>query len=184
MSDWAKVDPARLADALHRKLAEATQQLADIQKADRPEFTNVDPGGAVNHFIASARGVCPVAETFGKQELPAGAFVSWRANWERQLSPDHLTLWNHMRVQREAREHGDGPALVFVEIPLPPSDYQPNAAIFGLRSRSRTYKGGVRFESYPDRSASDVCRDYLELCSKFVQDFLRDHAATIAARTK
>jgi hypothetical protein len=41
---------------------------------------------------------------------------------------------------------------------------------------SKRSKGGVRFVPYADRQLSEVCRDYLALCQRFVADFEREHA--------
>jgi hypothetical protein len=33
----------------------------------------------------------------------------------------------------------------------------------------------VRFVAYPDTPVSEVCAQYLELCKRFVADFLAEH---------
>ena len=47
------------------------------------------------------------------------------------------------------------------------------------RAENRSWKGGVRFEAYPNRPVSEVCADYLALSQRLVADFLHDHAHLI-----
>lgn len=57
----ATVAPEKLADALNRKVAEASDQIDAILRSERPDWTANDARAAVNHFLTSARGVWPVA---------------------------------------------------------------------------------------------------------------------------
>ena len=86
-----------------------------------------------------------------------------------------------MQDQRDADEHGHGADLVSVAIPIALEWMPTNTVLLGLGigDQPTASKGGVRFSAYPDKPASEVCAAYLQLCRRFVDDFLRDHAALI-----
>ncbi len=177
----ATVDPARLEVALHEKLGAASWKLSELRDAEQPRLTpNREPQTIIPHFLTSARGVHATIETFTKKSWPQGSFAAWRKQWEASLSADEVTLWDNMQDERDASEHGDGADLIPVQIPIePPLDNSSHSVILLSLPAYRpvSWKGGVRFKSYPDTFASAVCFNYLELCRRFVDDFLRDNAA-------
>jgi len=86
--------------------------------------------------------------------------------------------------QRDAHEHGDEAALinVFIPITLDHSHIEHNVLVLRLAAsgfKSSAAKGGIRFQAYADKPASEVCAAYLQLCRRFVDDFLRDHKGLI-----
>jgi hypothetical protein len=140
-------------------------------------------------FVRAAHGVIPVAETFSDDNpvLP-GQFKAWLARWKSsaQLTPSELQLWDHMYDARRFQEHGEGAGFIPYQIEITRWD-QPkrhcNAELLNPSASSnidlRSWKGGVRFDVYPQRPVSEVCAEYLALCQRFVADFLRDHAHLI-----
>jgi hypothetical protein len=105
----ATVAPSELARTLHTKLAAAKLKLLDVQKAEQPRG-----GGGESHrylvmqFVRSARGVHPVAKTFGKDWLPGNRFKVWLDKWEGGLTDAEQTLWHHVQELRDIDEHGEG----------------------------------------------------------------------------
>jgi len=163
----ASVDPARLATALHEKLGAAYWKLSELRQSEQPRLTpNLEPQTIIPHFLTSARGVHSTANTFASSSWRQGEFGIWRKQWEATLSLDEL---------------GDGADLMPIQIPIPPQEglsRDSTLLLAGLPAhRSESFKGGVRFKSYPDKLASEVCFAYWELCRRFVDDFLRDNAA-------
>jgi hypothetical protein len=178
----ASVDPARLATALHEKLGAAYWKLSELRQSEQPRLTpNLEPQTIIPHFLTSARGVHSTANTFASSSWRQGEFGIWRKQWEATLSLDELALWDRMQDERDAAEHGDGADLMPIQIPIPPQEglsRDSTLLLAGLPAhRSESFKGGVRFKSYPDKLASEVCFAYWELCRRFVDDFLRDNAA-------
>jgi len=55
-----------------------------------------------------------------------------------------------------------------------PEDFT-NYAALGIPRPPGPSKAGVRFKAYPNSPASEVCRQYLELCQRFWQDFQAEH---------
>jgi hypothetical protein len=175
----ATVAPSELTHALRTKLGAATLTLVEVQKAEQPHA-----GGSESHrnlvmqFVRSARGVYPVAKTFGRDWLPGNRFKVWRDKWERALTDAEQTLWHHVQELRDIDEHGEGTALIPVAIPVAHDDCVPtNAALLGLGPgrQPTASKIGAGFSPYPGKPASEVCAEYLQLCRRFVNDFLRDH---------
>ena len=80
-----------------------------------------------------------------------------------------------------ATQHGDGAVVVPVEIPVVLENMSSNTGLIasGVGHQPTASKRGVRFEPYPDKPASEFCTAYLQLCRRFVDDFLRDHGALI-----
>jgi hypothetical protein len=175
----ATVAPSELARSLHTELDAARLKLRDVLKAEQPRG-----GGSESHrdlvmqFVRSARGVYPVAKTFGRDWLPGNRFKVWCNKWEGGLTDAEQTLWHHVQELRDIDEHGEGAPLVPVAIPVALDDGVPtNAALLGLGpgQQSTASKIGAGFSPYPDKPASEVCARYLQLCCRFVDDFLRDH---------
>jgi hypothetical protein len=156
--------------------------LLELRKAEQPQVGgNESHHDTVVHFLQSARGVYPVAETFGTAWLPGGGFWTWLDKWEQRLTRADRALWGYMQDQRDWNEHGAGAALIPVAIPVV-LDYMPqNPTLLNLGTGGQptASKGGVRFAQYHDKPASEVCDAYLQLCRQFVEDFLRDHAALL-----
>jgi hypothetical protein len=129
-------------------------------------------------FVRLARGVYPVVKTFGKDWLPGNRCRVWHAKWESGLTDAEQTLWRHVQELRDIDEHGEGAPLLPVSIPVAVDDCVPtNAALLGLGASHQptASKVGAGFSPYLDKSASEVCAQYLQLCRRFVDDFLRDH---------
>jgi hypothetical protein len=117
---WATVDPARLTTALHAKLGAAHHKLSQLREAEQPRLMpHLEPQTIVPDFLASAHGVFPTIRTFAEASTSKPAFNDWLQRWEAGLSPDELALWDHMRHERVAAEHGDGVGLMPVRIPIP-----------------------------------------------------------------
>jgi hypothetical protein len=177
----ATVSARRLSEALHRKLHEATMQLHELWKtnSDPATLVAIDVRSVVHNFVSAARGVFPVAKTFGDDSLPKGMFDAWLGQWESRLDREAADLWKYIRQLRDDREHGDGMDLFALAIPLPRETNAPAALLLGVLAPPEASVISVRFGEYPDRTAHDVCFDYLEICRKFVRDFLQDHAVAI-----
>jgi len=175
----AEVDPANLTVALHRKLYEAREQQMVVWKGERPEFNNADMVGAMNHFVASARGVYPVAETFGRDHVGPEWFTNWRAWWEATLTQNEKRLWDYMHAQRVAREHGDGSDFLTFPISVPRQHTQSelgSALMFRIARQPDPTKDTFRFRRYAEEPASAVCHRFADLCEQFVAAFLSDSA--------
>jgi hypothetical protein len=178
----ATVRPDKLKDALNVKLSDAVFKLHELREADKPEINrHWEPHSAAVAFINAAHGVVPVAETFGQSH----GFDKWRKAWEAALLPPERELWERMYDARRFQEHGEGAGFIPHQIEITRGDQiqrQHNVALLGLAAAqvdNRSWKGGVRHEAYPDRPVSEVCAVYLELCQRFVANFLRDHSHLI-----
>ena len=105
----ATVAPSELARTLHTKLDAAKLKLLDVQKAEQPRGGDSESHrDLVMQFVRSARGVYPVAKTFGKDWLPGNRFKVWRDKWEDGLAAAEQTLWHHVQKLRDIDEHGEG----------------------------------------------------------------------------
>lgn len=83
--------PSKLTSALRAKLGAATWKLLEVQKAEQPRVGgNESHHDLVVQFLRSARGVYPVAETFGKAWLPGDGFEellpAFSRRWEGALT--------------------------------------------------------------------------------------------------
>jgi hypothetical protein len=183
----ATVTAAQLPEAISAKIAAATLALHELLESEKPMWTDIqDPRRRLNSCVGAARGVFLSIQTFAYESLPGKKqeFWAWVNPWEGSLSGDQRQLWDLMTDHRDAQEHGAGPDLIAVEIPL---DHDPNVTVFTggpLFPTMRPHggsasKGGWRFAAYPDRPASKVCEDYIALMRRFEADFRRDHAALL-----
>jgi hypothetical protein len=176
----ATVRPDKFRQAIHAKVDDATWRLLEIRESERPILTpNIVPAHMIGHFLAAARGVYQTAQTFAEgQGLP---FDAWYRRWLQALSNAERGLWRSLTEERDAQIHGEGPALVMVEIDVTDqlSHYNYTAPPHGPLQRPRMTKPGQRFAAYPGRLASEVCDDFLKLARRFVDDFSHDHAAHI-----
>jgi hypothetical protein len=181
----AKVDPRRLRESFNEKLVAAQIALGELCYAEIPRITAVEPRVAVTNLLGHARAIYGAAEGFASQEIngTAAAFKAWLLDWEEDLPEQRRELWLNMAASRDDYHHGTGPELITVRIPIEISTAgEGNTALFGLRHgplRSGASKGGVRFASYPDQTASVIATEYLVVVGKFAADFLRDHAGYI-----
>ena len=101
-----------------------------MQRAEQPRVGgNESHHDLVMQFVRSARGVYPIAETFGKSRLPGNGFEAWFGNWENGCTDTERALWHHMQDLRDADEHGDGAVLVPLEIPVVLEDISSNTAL-------------------------------------------------------
>ena len=126
-------------------------------------------------FALYACGAYPIAEKFGRAQAGELQFNAWYEQWTKQLKAADAALWRRLRDERIRQERGQGVELIEVEMSIAPdpsaSTRQP---LRGASADAR--KQLVRFAAYPDRPASAVCNDYLQLARRFVHDFLQDHA--------
>jgi len=179
----ATVRPAMLRDTLNSKLGDATLALLEIREAEQPVWNrHTEPGRSVNTFVHAARGVVPVARTFGQATMQPKCFEKWRKDWEARLTQPERDLWLRMITERESLEHGEGVELIDVPIPILRGDQlqiSHNHALLGTPPVPGPFKGGVRFKEYPNKVASEVCAEHLGLARRFVDDFLHDHASLI-----
>ena len=101
-------------------------------------------------------------------------FDAWYGQWLGKLGDADRALWKQLRDERVRQEHGQGAALIEVEISVRgPFDHRASA-VPGARADVR--KRLIRFAASPNRAASDVCADYLRLAKRFVGEFVRDYA--------
>lgn len=182
----ATVRPEKFREAVNAKLADAVQYVYELGQAEQPELNRYhDADNIIVNFLHAARGVYPVTETCAGM-----AFKSkwpWRDAWQARLTDAERDLWRQMRTERVAQEHGEGVELISNWIPITrgsgAQDFT-NYAVLGIpRPERGPAKGGFRFAAYPDRLASEVARDYLALCQRFVDDFERDHAHLFRGKT-
>jgi hypothetical protein len=179
----ATVRRANLLAALNAHLNRAFDSLAELIKAERPEFNRYwNPKQSVVDFLYAARGVVSVAETIANKYLQPGEFKTWREAWEARLTAVKRDLWMNLMHEREAQQHSDGGTLEAILIPVTDrhtADAFERPGVISLKLYEcviRREKEGVRFKAYPSRKASEVCSDYLALCTRFVSDFVRQHA--------
>jgi hypothetical protein len=170
------VRPDNLRAALDAKLAAATSQLVDLREAEQPRVTlHLNPREIVGTFLLYACRVHPIADTFGRTQAGDLQFDAWYGQWVEKLGDADRTAWKQLREERVRLEHGQQPALIEVEISVSSNPSitvrQPTpVAATDLRKQL------VRFAHSPNRAASDVCADYLQLAKRFAHDFVRDYA--------
>lgn len=169
-----------LRDAVNEKLSAAQQYVFELQQAELPEFNRYqNPKQSLVNFLHAAHGVVPVIKTFADARLQHPKdFEDWRSRWEATLTDDERRLWLRLLDERVAQEHGEGAGLKGIWIPITrgqmPQDFT-NYALLGIPRPPPPSKGGVEFRAYTGRAASDVCRQYLELCQRFWCDFEPAH---------
>jgi hypothetical protein len=160
------VRPDNLRAALDAKLAAAMSQLIDLREAEQPRVTPLNPREIVDTFLQYACRVHPIVCTFGRTQAGDLQFDAWYGQWFGKLGDADRALWQQLLDERARQEHGQGAALIEVEI------VQQSAPAAPTDIRKRT----MRFATAPNRAASDVCADYLRLAKRFVGEFVRDHA--------
>jgi hypothetical protein len=176
--------PESLRATLNEKLSRATECVFELHQAEQPEFNKYwQPAESFKDFLHAARGVVPVLKTFTDARLQPGDFEVWREKWEARLTDDaERALWLKVYAARVDQEHGDGPDLVPYSIEITRGhmpEVHAHVAVLGLKPGAwmrNPSKGGVRFAPYADRPLSEVCREYLVLCRRFVADFEHDYA--------
>jgi hypothetical protein len=177
------VAPSKFVNALNTKLSAARWKVLDLQQAEQPRVDGTSHHDLVIHFLKAARGVYPVVKTFHNVWLQGHSFDAWLTAWEQSLTPADLALWHYMQDQRDWDEHGDGADLVPHRIEVMIDSQPMNAVLLGLGpdAQPKSGKGSVRFGKYPNRLTSQVCAEYLTLCQRFVDDYVREpvHAAVI-----
>jgi hypothetical protein len=172
----ATIRPDNLRAALDAKLAAALSQLADLREAEQPRMTlHLSPREIVAAFLLYACGVYPIADNFGKAQAGELQFNAWYEQWAKGLDAADGALWRQLRDERGRQERGQGVELIEVEISIA-SDPSAGTRQPLRGSPADVRKKLVRFATYRDRPASDVCNAYLQLARRFVHDFLRDHA--------
>jgi hypothetical protein len=161
------VRPDNLRAALDAKLAAAMSQVIDLREAEQPRVTpHLNPREVVDTFLQYACRVYPIVCTFGRTQAGDLQFDAWYSQWFGKLGDADRALWQQLLDERARQEHGQGAALIEVEI------IQQSAPAAPTDVRKRT----MRFAAAPNRPASDICADYLRLAKRFVGEFVRDHA--------
>ena len=181
------VRPKKWRETVDERLGEALQSVYELTEADKPEFNRYSEARKIaKECVGAARGVYMVTETLVRLNYKPWP---WRDAWEDRLTAAELALWRNMRQVRTETRHGEGGGLVQhmikVTRELGASTVSPNNVVLGLvppAEGTNPHKGGVRFEAYPDRLASDVAREYVTLCQKFADDFEGDHANLFGAK--
>jgi hypothetical protein len=170
------VRPDNLRAALDAKLAATMSQLAELRETEHPHVTtHLNPRQIVATFLLYARGVYPIVDTFGRAQVGHLQFDAWYGQWTDGLGDADRALWRQLRDDRVRPEHGEGAALIDVEMSVAADpSVTPNQSLPGMRGDVR--KRLIRFAAFPDRTASDVCADYLRLTKRFAEDFVREHA--------
>jgi hypothetical protein len=171
----SSVRPDNLRAALDAKLAAAMSQLVDLREAEQPRVTaHLNPRTLVGAFLSYVGRVYPIADTFGRNQAGDLQFDAWYRQWIERLGPIDRALWKQLRDEHMGQEHGHAVALTEVEISV-----AADPSITGHHpvpgSHADLRKRIVRFAAAPNRTASDVCDDYLRLAKRFVHDFLRDY---------
>jgi hypothetical protein len=159
------VRPDNLRAALDAKLAAAMSQLVDLREAEQPRVTPLNAREIVETFLLHACRVHPIVCTFGRTQAGDLQFDAWYGQWLAKLGDADRALWQRLLDERTRQEHGQGAALVEVEI----AQQSAPGAQTDFRKRI------VRFAAAPNRAASDVCTDYLRLAKRFVGEFVRDY---------
>lgn len=170
------IRPDNLRAAFDAKIAAALSQLVELREAEQPRVTpHLNPHEIVGAFLVYARGVFPIAHTFGHTQAGELQFNAWHQQWRKKLSHDDRALWEQLRDDRNRQEHGQGADLIDIEISVAsdPSVTGGQRSLSGQRVEVR--KCLVRFTRQPNRAASAVCDDYLRLAKRFAADFAREY---------
>lgn len=178
----AKVDPAKLKPAINAKLGSAGQELYKLRESDKPVINQFpEPEQYAIAFLHAARGVYPTIKTFANAQFGKAAFEKWVYDWEAARSTEDRTLWRQMRVERIDQKHGEGARLLphMIEVTNDRTIAAYPAAVGLVPVRNKSWKGGQRCKSYPNLPISQVCKDYLALCQRFVDKVLHDHASPV-----
>jgi hypothetical protein len=178
VTNQASVRPEKWRETVNGKLGRAHEHWYELCQSESPEWNRYFEGGTyATHLVVLARGVYQVTETLVGNLRP----WPWYDAWLELLSPEERTLWRAMRQVRVAEEHGEGADLVSCEVPitrgLEGQQTFTNYAVLGIPRSDRPgiAKFTVRFRPYPDRPASEIARAYIDLCTRFANDFERDH---------
>lgn len=179
------VRPEKLIETVSLKLNTADYNVRNLREAERPCINeHWSPENYVKAFLTEAHGVFAVIKTFAEASLKPAGFKRWLTGWEATLSADKLALWKQMRHERTQYEHGEGIELERTWIVVTegefPEAHQGTPAVVG-GSRSEISKVSVRFAAFPDRLASDVCAEHLELCQQFAVEFMDGNAGLFVA---
>jgi hypothetical protein len=167
------IRPDNLRAALDARLAAAMSRLVDLREAEQPRVTmHLNPREIVGAFLLYARGVYPIAVAFGEAHAGHLQFHAWYGRWIEKLGDANRALWKQLGHDRVQQEHAHGAELIEVEISVAsdPSITAPQPGPHVVQKQL------VHFAAYPNRAASDVCDDYLQLARRFAKDFVRDHA--------
>jgi hypothetical protein len=170
------VRPDNLRAALDAKLAAAMSQLVELREAEQPRVTlHLNPREIVDTFLMYACRIYPIADTFGRAQAGDLQFDAWYGQWIGKLGDADRALWKQLRDERARQEHGQGAALIEVEISVPSDpSITVHQSVPGARADVR--KRIIRFAASPNRAASNVCDDYLRLAKRFAGEFVRDYA--------
>ena len=170
------VRPDNLKAALDAKLAAAMSQLVELREAEQQRVTlHLNPREIVDTFLQYVGRVYPIADAFGREQAGDLQFDAWYAQWLEKLGDADRALWKQLRDERVRQDLGLGTALVEVEISVPSDpSITVQQSVPGAQAEIR--KRFFRFAASPNRTASEVCYDYVRLARRFAQDFVRDYA--------
>lgn len=184
MNQRATVRPNRWRETVADKIGQAQQRCYELGQSERPEFNRYqDPRRYAADLVGAARGVFQVTHTLAGNPRP----WPWYDNhWlQQRLSQAERELWGAMTRLRSLEEHGKGAGADLIDIAVPVTqgngsdqvfnNYAVRAGIPPCERPGPPNKFTVRFASYPNRLASDVGREYIELCNRCADDFERDH---------
>lgn len=171
----ATIRPDTLKVALDAKIAAAATDLVELREAEELRVTpHLSPREIIGALLSHARGVYPIADTFGKAQAGDLVFNAWYQTWRGTLSKADLSLWAQLRADRVQPGMGRDAELIEDEIAVAadPTITVPDLPV-GARTDIR--KRRVRFAAHPNRAASEVCGDYVRLARRFADDFIRDN---------
>jgi hypothetical protein len=182
----ATVRPEKWRDAVNRKLGDAHHHWFELFQTELPEWNRYREAGTyLRHLVGAARGVFQVTHTLvgNPRAWP------WYDTWLQRLTSDESGLWRTMTELRGAEEHGEGADLVTHEVlvtrGLEGQQYYANYTLLRTlpEAASGISKFTVRFKDYPARPASEVAREYIELCNRFADDFEQANPSIFGARS-
>jgi hypothetical protein len=181
------VRPEKWREIVNGHIGTAQQYRYELEQSERPEMNRYhDAPTYAGNLIETARRVFQVTDTLVGSPRP----WPWYDAWLARLTPAERTLWGTMRDTRDADIHGEGADLVEERVPLPPGadglQTHGSSIVLGIPPADRgkgPAKSTVRWRAYPNRPASAVGGEYIELCRRFAADFERDHQKLIGSKT-
>jgi hypothetical protein len=157
------IRPDNLKAALDARVAAAMAQLGELRESEQPRITpHLNAREITRSFLNYARGVVSIASTFGRAQAGELQFDTWYEQWVNSLGDADRLLWRQLRQD-------SGAGLIDVEIAVAHESSATGA-------RSDAHKRVARFAAYPQRPASAVGYDFLQLSRRFEGDFVREHA--------
>jgi hypothetical protein len=135
-------------------------------------------GYFLSAFLSAGRSV-----TFALQFEQKDDYDAWYVGWESGLGADDRKLWKEMNAHRVEEVHRDG-AKTAVEIEMVPmiemareNPLPAHLTHFGWFGENKVGLPVRYFEFEGTKvKAVEMCRRYVDLLDKLVQDFLKAHA--------